>query len=236
MTRPRVADGASAFSSLIPVADADDGAAGRRSDRAYEQVRNAILRGEIPVGTVLAEADLAQALGISRTPVRAVLRRLLQEDLVEIGRRRQIIVRGLSPERQQEVFVLREALEAVGVRAAASKMSLDEIDQLRLLIMRQQRAAAAGRSDEFLELDEQFHLTIAGGARMPTLAKFLTQLRAFVRLMGVGALSREGRMAEVVQEHQAITDSLEARDAEAAAAAMLAHLAATAATLASDAQ
>jgi DNA-binding GntR family transcriptional regulator len=76
---------------------------GRVTQLAYTYVRDGILRGTIPVGTVLAEHDIAAAIGSSRTPVRHALSKLLQEGLLAIGPRRQLIVRGFSPEHRDEV-------------------------------------------------------------------------------------------------------------------------------------
>jgi DNA-binding GntR family transcriptional regulator len=78
---------------------------GRVSDRAYEELRRRILRRDLAAGTVLAEAELARQLGMSRTPVRQALHLLLQEGLVEVGPRRQVVVRGISSERRREIFL-----------------------------------------------------------------------------------------------------------------------------------
>ncbi len=209
--------------SLTPV----EKGAGQVSDRAHAQLRKAILHGEIPVGTILAEAELAEELRISRTPVREALRMLLQEELVEVGPRRQLVVPGMSPERRREVFLIREALEALSVTTATQAMSLDRIDELRLLTMRQRRAANADDAETFMDLDEQFHLELAEGAGLPMLVRFIGQMRAFTRLLGVEALRRPGRMAKVVEEHEAIVDAIEARDEPAAREAMSSHLHAT---------
>jgi GntR family transcriptional regulator, rspAB operon transcriptional repressor len=208
---------------------------GKATDHAYDEVRRAIVRREIPPGTVLAEGELADALGISRTPVRSVLRLLLQEELVEIGPRRQIVVRDVSPERSAEVTLLREALEPLAAFQAAETMQIDEVDQLRVLIMGQRRAAQSGDLQGFLELDERLHFGIASGAGLSMLRKFLGELRALVRIIGVDALAQEGRMINVIAEHEAIVDAIEARSGDAAAEAMLTHLRKTAAAVVASA-
>ena len=86
---------------------------GKLTEQAYNYIRDGILRGELPAGSVLAETEIAEALGNSRTPVRHALGLLLQEGLVEVGPRRQLIVRGFTPEHRTELLVLREALEDV---------------------------------------------------------------------------------------------------------------------------
>jgi len=200
---------------------------GRLADEAYRCLRDGILRGELPPGTVLAETELAGKIGGSRTPIRHALLRLHQEGLIEVGPRRQSIVRGFTPDRRREMQQLREALEAVAVRQACEVMEIHEIDELRLLLIRQRRAAAEGNENEFLDLDENLHLRIAEGARMPILHAFLTQLRGFVRVAHLGESRPPRALAEVVDEHERIVDALESRDVEAALRALADHLART---------
>ena len=197
---------------------------GGLTDRAYWHVRNGILNGDLPPGTVLAESELASEIGGSRTPVRQALGLLLQEGLIEIGPRRQSIVRGFTPDHRKEMHLLRDALEGVAVRRACEVMELGEIDRLRLLIIQQRRVAAAGNNDEFLELDERFHLNIAEGARLPILHAFLGQLRGFVRVATLGARRPPRVLDEVVTEHERIVDAIEAHDPEAALQALKDHL------------
>jgi DNA-binding GntR family transcriptional regulator len=197
---------------------------GRLTDRAYHYVREGIMRGDFPTGSVLAEGELARTLGSSRTPVRQALGRLLQEGLLEVGSRRQVTVRGFTPEHRAELLLLREALEGVAVRRACEVMELEDIDYLRLLMIRQRRAAKEGRNDDFLDLDEEFHLKIVEGARLPILYDFLGQLRGFVRVTRLGFRRPPSVLAQVTAEHERIVDALERRDVEAALAALAEHL------------
>jgi DNA-binding GntR family transcriptional regulator len=199
-------------------------ARGKLSNLAYQHVRDGILLGELPPGTVLAETELARRLGSSRTPVRQALGRLLQEGLVEIGPRRQLIVRGFTPEHREEILLLRKALEVVAVERACDVMSYAELDDLRLVLIRQRRAASEGRDHDFLDLDEQFHLQIVEGARLPILHAFLTQLRGFVRVARIGTQRPPLVLAEVVAEHERLVDAIESRDAARAVAALTEHL------------
>jgi DNA-binding GntR family transcriptional regulator len=194
------------------------------SDHAYNVLRLAIVRGELQPGTVLGEAELAATLGISRTPVRAALKLLLSEDLVESGPRRQVLVRGVSPEQRREVLLVREALEQLAVQEAAKLMDIEQIDELRLLLIRQRRAASEDKQQEFLDLDDRFHLAIAHGAQLPMVERFLAQIRAISRLMGLLAVAREGRFEQVLAEHEEIVAALEARRPKDALAAIHTHL------------
>jgi DNA-binding GntR family transcriptional regulator len=197
---------------------------GRLSERAYDHIRRAILSGEYPIGSIVSDGEIAESLGMSKTPVRQALRLLAQEGLLETGRRRQLVVRGVSPEFRQEVLEIREALERIAVEHACRDMPIEEIDYLRLSLIRQRRACEAGNETDFIELDEEFHLTIARAAGLPTLARLLTQLRGFVRLMRIGTTRHSGHLFRVLEEHEAIVDALERRDETGALKALSDHL------------
>jgi DNA-binding GntR family transcriptional regulator len=103
-------------------------------------------------------------------------------------------------------------------------MEIDDLDQLRLDLMKQLRAARAGLNEEFLDLDERFHLRIADGAQLPILRAFLGQLGGFVRVATLGAKRPPEVLRQIVGEHERIVDAIEARDAGAAVAALEDHL------------
>jgi DNA-binding GntR family transcriptional regulator len=197
---------------------------GKLTEQAYREIRDGILRGDFRTGTALAETEIAKRLGSSRTPVRHALGLLLKEGLLEVGPRRQVIVRGFTPEHRQEILLIREALESIAVRRACEVMGVEDVDYLRLLLIRQRRAAREGRNEDFLELDEEFHLKISEGAQLPIVHGFLNQLRGFVRLATLGAVRPPEVLTRVVDEHEQLADALERRDSERALAVLKEHL------------
>jgi DNA-binding GntR family transcriptional regulator len=197
---------------------------GRLTERAYTYLREGIMRGDFPPGSVLAEEEVAATLGTSRTPVRQALGLLLQEGFVEVGSRRQVVVRGFTPEHKAEILLLREALEGVAIRRACEVMQLEDIDQLHVLLRRMRRAAEDGREEDFVDLDEEFHLEIADGAQLPILYSLLSQLRGFIRVARLGSRRPPAVLKQVVAEHEEIVDALEHRDAETALEALVEHL------------
>ena len=197
---------------------------GRLTDEAYSFVRDAIMRGDLPTGSVLAEVEVARRLGISRTPVRHAFGLLLKEGLLEVGSRRQVIVRGFTPAHRKEILMLREALEGLAVVHACEVLSDDDVDHLRLSIIRQRRAAKDGDNDAFLDLDEDFHLAIVEAAQLPILHGVLRQLRGFVRVARLDASRPRRVLAQVSDEHERIVDALERRDADVALSALVEHL------------
>ncbi|HEV7662405.1 MAG TPA: GntR family transcriptional regulator [Chloroflexota bacterium] len=198
--------------------------AGRLSAQAYDTIREQILRRQLPAGSVLAEDALAVTLGMSKTPVRQALLALHQEGLLELGPRRQMQVCSVPPARRQELREVREALERISVSYACRDLSDDDLDHLRTLLRRQRRAAEAGRVDEFIDLDEELHLTIAARCGLDLVPRMLRQLRGFVRLMQLNTRREEGYLLRVLAEHERIVDAIEARDEDAAYDALREHL------------
>jgi len=202
----------------------DQGGRGNLTDQAYEHVRGAILQGDLPVGTILAESSIAEQLGISKTPVRQALQLLRTEGLLEVGPRRQLVVREFSVDHRNEILRIREALEEIAVETACRVMSLEEIDVLRLTVMRQRRAADAHDEEAFLVLDEEFHILIAAGAKLPMVARLLDQMRGFARLMRLGRSQPPEHLQDIVVEHTRIVDALESRNVDEALTALHEHL------------
>ena len=194
------------------------------TEQAYDHVRSAILRGEMPVGTVIAEARVAEELGISKTPLRQALQLLRTEGLLEVGPRKQLVVRAFSTEHRNEILRIREALEEIAIETAVAQLTDDEVDLLHLSLLRQKRAVDAGNEEEFLELDEQFHITIAQAANLPIVARLLEQIRGFARLMRLGRVQPPEHLREVLGEHQRIVEAIEQRDAARAQRELHEHL------------
>lgn len=207
----------------VPVAGSDAGA-GRLTASAYEYVRSEILQQRYAPGTVLTEGALAARMGMSKTPVRHALRALHQEGLLELGARRQMRVCNIPSAQRQELLEVREALEQVVLIHACRDMSDDDIDYLRTLLRRQRRAAEAGRGDEFIDLDEELHVTLAERAGLRLVPRVLRQLRGFVRLMQLNTRRESGYLLQVLAEHEHLIDAIEARDEAAALAALREHL------------
>ncbi len=194
------------------------------TELAYDHVRSAILRGEIPAGTVITEARVAAELGISKTPLRQALQLLRTEGLLEVGPRKQLVVRAFSPEHRNEILRIREALEEIAIETAVSALGEDELDLLHLSLIRQKRAVDAGNEVEFLDLDEQFHITIAQVANLPIVARLLQQIRGFARLMRLGRVQPAEHLGEVLAEHRRIVEAIEQRDAARARRELHDHL------------
>ena len=197
--------------------------------RAYDEIRRMILHGELAPGSLIGEEQLAGELGISRTPLREALHALLHEGLLREAPRRQLVVTTVTQDRLSEVLDLRDALEQLATRHAATTLDLEGIDRLRLNLIQQRRAAHAGQTDRYLDLDDEFHIRIAADSSLGLTTAFLAQLRSYIRLalLGVDPEDKTWDPLAATDQHEAILDAIENREFEAAEALMAAHLANT---------
>jgi DNA-binding GntR family transcriptional regulator len=194
------------------------------SERVYQQLRQMILSGELPPQTRLVEIHLGEQFGVSRTPVREALKRLTAEKLVHGDPVRGLVVHSPQPHEVSEVYLVREALESLGVRLAAQRISNDELRQLRVILESMREAVAKDRTDLVVSANIAFHDVIYRAAGNDTLFRLAKDLSDFVRRFSAEAFSHPDRAEAVVGEHERVLAALEARDPEAAAKASSTHL------------
>jgi DNA-binding GntR family transcriptional regulator len=226
-----VSQGAAAELGLAPLAPsiARDGTMARR---AYHTIRRAICHGELQPGQTYSESQVARLLNVSRTPAREALRQLEAEGLVEIVPQRGFSLRPIPASEQEEFFVLRRLLEGFAVETICERVEAARLGGLQELLERQRRAL--DDRDQFISLDEAFHLTMAELAELPRTARFISTLRGALWLLGTEAIYRPERRLRVLEEHDAILEGLVARDAPRALRELERHLVSTASALGID--
>ena len=183
-------------------------------------------------GQPVVEKEIAQARGVSRTPVREALLRLADEELIEIFPQSGTFVSRIPVGALPEAILIRKALEDTSARLAAEHADDAGIARLHALIKRQRQMDARGDREGFHQADEAFHATIAEIAGHPGLWRFVEQAKIQIDRYRRLTLPVPGRMRQVLGEHAAIVAAIEAHDPMAAAAAMCAHLDELAASIA----
>lgn len=188
---------------------------------AYRRLLDEIRSGELPPGSRLREADLAQRLGISRTPVREAIRLLEADDLVSHTPRLGATVRSLDAAEAVALYEIRAVLEGTAARLAARGASQVEIDELGAL---NAAMAAAPTPEEARDLNRQFHRALLDAARNRFLGRAMASIQKVLLILGPTTLSDPERARAVIGEHSAVLAALAARDEAAAEAAMRAHV------------
>ncbi|MGJ8517652.1 GntR family transcriptional regulator [Carnimonas bestiolae] len=200
------------------------------AERVFQQLQEAIVRGEIPSGTKITEPGLAQAYGISRGPLREAMRRLEAYRLIErvphVGAR----VVQLSMRELLELFDLREALESMAARLAARNMTDEEIKKLRDVLALHERQQGMPSEEAYFqrEGDLDFHYLIAQGSHNRMLFTTLCDdLYYLVRLYRTQFSAAGARPQRAYLEHYRIVDAIEAGDEELAEMLMRRHVVAS---------
>jgi GntR family transcriptional regulator, rspAB operon transcriptional repressor len=198
--------------------------------RAYLQLHQAIRDGVIRHDALYSENELAETLGMSRTPVREAVLSLNREGLIVIESQRGFRLRQLSEDERREIFDLRSLLEGYAARRLAETATEEDVRRLTEVIDAQAQLGA-GQESSFLALDEQFHLLQPELLRLERTHATLVTLRGAMWLMGFEALALPHRYEHVISEHHAIADAIRRRDPEAAATAAQEHIRRTAAAV-----
>lgn len=197
-------------------------------DQVMERLEAAIISGELKGGSRISEHALATSLGISRGPLREALRRLEGRRLIERVPRIGARVVQLQSRDLEEVLTIREALEALACRLAATNITDAELDGLRqsLRFQEKKNAGEADASPYYNSPDHDFHLRIINASKNLKLIEILERdLYYLMRVHRYRSGSTPGRSAQALAEHKAIVDALAARDADRAAESMATHLA-----------
>lgn len=198
---------------------------GTLARQAYASIRRAIQDRHLVQGELYSEGELAESLGISRTPVREALIELSREGLIEIVRQRGFRLRQLGPVEQNEVFELRRVLETFVVRRLAGVGDPEHVAVLREVLARQ--GQHLDDPDAFLAVDEEFHLTMPALAQLRRTREMLAMLRGAMWLFGSTALVVPERLPHILEEHTSVVDAIESGDPDAAEAAIGYHIATT---------
>lgn len=195
-----------------------------RGARLFARLRHDIVSATLRPGEALSETRLAEQHGISRTPVRAALQRLADEGLLRVVPQTGSFVAPINLAAVADSQFIREALECRAVRETALVVTEAQRRELRRLIARQARQIEAHAPSGFFDLDEALHrtiLAIAGHARVwDHIAAVKAQLDRVRHL----SLEDHDWLAMIFDQHRAILDRIEARDAAGAEAAMQQHL------------
>jgi DNA-binding GntR family transcriptional regulator len=186
-------------------------------EAVFVRLRRAILSGELAPGTRLVERELAQQLGVSRTPVREAFRKLEHEGLVDQVGRRNLIVRQHSGDEIREILAIRAALEGLAAELAAAHARPQHLRRFAALLEQMDAAVAAGDTTALARLNEQFNATLYAAAGSRRLSEMLGSLREQAANFARRGYGVPGRAVEAVQEHHRIVEAVAARDGERAA-------------------
>ncbi|MDT8332912.1 GntR family transcriptional regulator [Roseomonas gilardii] len=213
----------------VPLPSEDDAdAQGTLAEQLFRRLTEAILRGDLPPGSKISEPLLAQRYGVSRGPLREALHRLQERRLITRSANQGARVVEATPAMLDSIFAVREVLEGLAAREAATRMSEQEFSMLQETVSRHEAQLAGKLPPEHTALgsaDHDFHFIIARASGNPLLIEMLCeQFYPLLRLYRSRRDSLALRTRALV-EHRRILGAIEEKDAELAEILMRRHIA-----------
>lgn len=196
-----------------------------------EILREAIVSGLLRPGEKLMEAQLAEEMGISRTPVREAIRKLELEGFVQIMPRRGAVVAEFSEDDILDTFQIRRALEPLAVELAITRLSADDLTELRKILEEEAVSIETGNLESMVEKDVEFHDIIYQAAGNQRLIQIMNNLREQVSRFRFVSIGGRGRTGDVLEEHGKVLEALEKRDLAEARERIIEHINRTEAAL-----
>jgi len=178
----------------------------------FETIRNAIISGSLKPGERLMEVQMAERLGVSRTPIREAIRKLELEGLIIMLPRKGAYVADLSVKDLTEVLEIRAALEGMATGLAVTRINECEIEELELIALKFHKALENGDLEELLFQDSQFHETIFKASRNERLIQLNNNLREQVQRFREMYLKKINRSKKTSMEHFDIVEAISRRD------------------------
>jgi DNA-binding GntR family transcriptional regulator len=178
--------------------------------RVVSRLREAILKGEFQPGERLIQEELAEAMGVSRMPVREAIRQLEREGLVTVEAHKGAVVTPLTPEDIEEIYELRAMLEALAIQRSLPHLSMQDQRELRQLAAEMEAAAVTGDVERFVEFNAVFHRQLRKGCSWRRVHQFLEMMWHGYPPHTPHIL--QGQMERSVKEHAAMVQAVEEGD------------------------
>ena len=187
------------------------------------EIERMILAGELPAGSKVNEAPLAQSLGVSRGPVREAFRALEEQGLVRREKNRGVFVRQLDVDEADQIYELRAVLDEFVGRRLAKSIAAEALAELRGRVLRMEKAASREDVDDYLAGNLAFHdrlVELVGNAKLHEVYRRLVNE---LRLCRHAALAQRGVLPVSTREHRDIVERIAAGRPAAAGRALFEH-------------
>lgn len=193
-------------------------------DVVFNTLRQAILRGKLKPGERLMEIQLANKLGVSRTPVREALHKLEQEGLVLTTPRKGAEVADISAKSLQDVLEVRQALEALAIQLACDKMTEEQIRELEQAAQNFRDILDSDDVTQIAEADVAFHDVIAIATDNQRLIQLLNNLREQMYRFRVEHLKNKAYHPQLLEEHKEMIEYIRERRKDEATKVIRQHV------------
>ena len=190
----------------------------------FETLREAIIQGRLKPGERLMEVQLAEEMGVSRTPVREAIRKLELEGFVVMIPRKGAYVASYSVKDIVDVFEVRAALEGLAAGLAAERVTAEELEEMERAVLQIYEVSHGYNLDILVAKDTDFHDLIYKASRNQRLVQIVTHLKEQIQRFRTTSLAVPGRGKHAVEEHKSIIEAISDRNIELAASLAREHI------------
>ena len=201
----------------------------------YKQVKQYIVSGHLEPKYVYSANQFAEMLGVSRTPVREALLQLSSEGFLSPIKGRGFQIKELTIQEIKDFFETRQIIETYVVEHLVDEINKDDLEELDKCMELMKEQADSQDYNSFIEADKEFHMQLFIRYNNCFLIHTMEHLRNLISMFACKAISKHGRVEQVLREHQAIAQALHRKDKDGAIAAIVTHLKNTEKTLLKDA-
>ena len=181
-------------------------------DIAYEQLKHAIITGQIPAGSRIVETAYADRLHISRTPLREALQKLERDGLVEYVLHRGVMVRAFTISDVEEIFAIRNAMMMLLLPSVIENAKEEDIDKLYHIVEEIDRALEAGNMERTAELNRAFHKGLEQLSDKRRIMRVIESQEEYIMKFSAVSISSIERRQVVNQEHYQMVEMLRNKD------------------------
>jgi len=182
--------------------------------KAYQEIKDRITYLDLKPGEKIFENEIAESLGISRTPVREALLLLENEQLVECLPRLGYVVKRLTNQEIVEYFSLRRALEVFAVPLIIERITDEEIEGLRANLREAEASVTEGDLRSIIRCETEFHQILYGSTKSKIFSRTISSLVDNFQLIRAIAMMAPGGRRESVSDHKCILEAIERRDGD----------------------
>jgi len=193
-------------------------------NQIYEKLRQDILDEKYAKGQSLVEQKLAKEFGVSRTPIREVLRQLELDGLVESIPNRGVFVVGITREDINHIYSIRERMEGLAALWAAEKITPDELKKMEEIYSLMEFYTEKEDVDQVAKYNTQFHEIIFTAASSKYLKIILKNLQVYIQWARHASLKVPGRLQAALGEHKAILEAFKNKDGALAEKLIMEHV------------
>lgn len=192
--------------------------------KVFNQLRKQILTGVYKPGESLIELRLSEELGVSRTPIREAIRQLELEGLVQSIPNKGVIVKGVSEQDVEDIFIIRTMIEGLAARWAAEKITDEEIKELQEALELEEFYTIKNDAQHLMTYDSKFHDIIFKASKSRPLMHMLSTFHFYIQSARNNSFETPGRPVKALDEHRAIFEAIKNKDADTAEKLTIQHI------------